>query len=213
MEIFIIFITLEIIFYVVSFVYANGSLTTNIIIFISFTLIASPILTMMIFDYYIHIIKKTKNYKKIIKLSIIKYKFTINDKRKNSILLDLAPFYFMIDDNIRAEKTLKQIDFLQYKSSNLKAYHQLLMAYNNYVKQNFIIIPEYIKSAINYAPMFENITELLNIAIELKNNKNKELIKRELAEKFSKLPNEIDDFYIEPFDKLYKEVDKNLKIS
>ena len=115
----------------------------------------------------------------------------------------------MVEEIDNATKNIKEVDFLTLKKPILKSYYQLLMAYSKYLEENFEKIEDYLESAVSYEPLAKTVSELLNLAILLKkdpNNKN-------ITEEFKKLPSDLDEYYFEPFDKLYIELEKKLGIS
>jgi len=208
MELIIIFIISEIIAGVLSFTNMNGDIVSALLSFIILGGLGSIIITMRLHDFLLYRATTKKQYKKAIRMYKNKYKITPNTKSRNGILLNLVPFYFMVDDNENAIKNIKEVDFLTLKKPILKSYYQLLMAYSKYLENNFEKINDYLDSAISYEPLAKTVADLLKIAISIKENPDNNII-----EKFKELPNDLDEFYFEPFDKLYIELEKKLGIS
>jgi hypothetical protein len=137
-----------------------------------------------------------------------KNKITPNSKSRNGILLNLVPLYFMIDDIENAKKSIFDVDFLVLKKPILKSYYQLLMAYTKYLENDFTPIEGYLESALSYEPEAKTVSELIKTAVMFKEG-NIKIAK----ETFNELPKELDEFYFEPFDKLYLKLEKELTIS
>ena len=207
MELLIIFVLFDILAAFLSF-YNNGDLLGNIFTFILLGGLGAIIFTMRVHDFLIYRAISSKKYKKAIRMYKNKLKVTPNSKSRNGILLNLVPLYFMIDDIDNAREYLKKVDFLTLKKPILKSYYQLLQAYLKYKEGEFEKLDDYLESALNYEKEAKTTCDLLKLAVEIKKNPEKDLYGE-----FKKLPDDVEEYYFEPFDKLYLELAEDLKMS
>ncbi len=209
MEMIIILILSEILAAFLSFYdMSEGNILSNILTFIILGGLGSIIITMRLHDFLLYRATTKRQYKKAIRMYKNKFKISPNSKSRNGILLNLVPLYFMVEDIDNATKNIKEVDFLTLKKPILKSYYQLLMAYSKYLEGDFEKIEDYLESAVSYEPLAKTVSELLKLAISLKKEPN-----INITEKFKSLPSDLDEYYFEPFDKLYIEIKKKLKIS
>ena len=209
MEMIIIFIICETLAAFLSFADSSTDILQDLLTFALLGGLATIILTMRLHDFLIYRATLKGKHKKAIRMYKNKFRISPNNKSRNGILLNLAPLYFMIDEKDNAIENLKKVDFLAFKKPMLKSYFQLLTAYGKYLENDFEKINDYLESAISYEPLAETVSELLKAAVLIKEDKKEEGFKL-----FKTLPNDLndlDEYYFEPFDKLYLEIEKLVK--
>ncbi len=199
MEFLIIFIIIEIIAALITFVGNNSDIVIQIIMFIFIGGLGGIVFTMKLHDLLISYNLRSKNYKKAIKLYNVKKIMSPNSKTKNAILINIPPLYFLLEENEEAKNILDKIDILDIKKNMLKGYVQVLFAYYYYKKENYEQMTAYLDASVNYDELFSSSKDLFLCAKESKTNKEK-------AKKlFKNLPQE-EDYYIEPLDVLFLEL-------
>jgi len=206
MEFLIIVILSEILAAFLSFADKSNNILESLLTFALLGGLATIIISMRLHDFLIYRATLANNHKKAIRMYKTKFKVSPNTKSRNGILLNLVPLYYMIDDKVNAHENLQKVDFLALKKPILKSYYQLLMAYNKYLDGDFDKINDYLESAVSYEKLAKTVAELVKSAV---------LIKKEEIEEgkkmFNSLPDDLDEYYFEPFDKLYIELSKSIK--
>ncbi len=205
MEYLAIVFILEIFAVIATFVGNNSTMEAKIIMFVLIGGLGVLILSMRIHDFFIAYVLKKKSFRRAIRMYKSKLRMTPNSRSKNGILINIAPLHFMLDEMEEGKKVLDSIDLLTIKLKVLKGYMQLLYAYYYYKIDDVKKADGFLEAAINYDELFKFPADLVKSAILLKDNK-----KDEAAKLFSGIPKDLDD-YIEPFDKLFLEVESQLK--